>query len=301
MKKGIKVLNLSGAATKIAGLAGAAYYTFNNYGYRPDIITGISSGAILTVPIAMRKWDILNEMVKTFTLDDIFDKPPVNEENKVRFTAYVRAAIGKSSFGTQNNLPKTLSKVITEEDWLRYQVGDYPECYIGAVDFKSGSRYIVNLKNKGISYCEYLNLVNASASIPLAVEPVRYKDMLLYDGGTRNHILSGWVLRNFSDIEENISIYSRPKDYYGLLDPTWKDNNLISVFSRYTDISLIEISKRDEREEMYLTEKKKIDTKQIFIPSVIKELYDTDNDKLTMLYDVAYKEAKKILGDESDV
>jgi hypothetical protein len=298
MENNIKVLNLSGAATKIAGLAGAAYYVFNDYGYRPNIITGISSGAILTVPIAMRKWDVLNEMVKTFTLDDIFDLPPVNEKNNVRFSAYVRAAIGKSSFGTQNNLPKTLSKVITEEDWYRYQFGDYPECYIGSVDFKSGSRYIVNLKNKGISYCDYLTLVNASASIPLAVEPVRYKDMLLYDGSTRNHILSGWFLRNFENVEENISIYSRPKDYYGLLDPTWDDKNLISVFERYTDISLIEISKRDEREERYLTEKKNLDTKQIFIPSVIKDLYDTDPDKLSMLYDVAYKEAKKILSND---
>jgi len=298
MKKHLEVLNLSGAATKIAGLAGAAYYVFNDYGYRPDIITGISSGAILTVPIAMRKWDMLNEMVKTFTLDDIFDNPPVNEDNKVRFNAYIRAAIGKSSFGTQNNLPKTISKIITEKDFERYQNGDYPDCYVGSVDFKSGSRYIINLKDKKISYCEFLLLVNASASIPLAVEPVRYGNMLLYDGGTRNHILSGWVLRNFENVKKSISIYARPKDYYGILDPTWKDNNLISVFERYTDISLVEISKRDEREEQYLSERKKVDIEQIFIPSVIKELYDTDTNKLTMLYDVAYKEAKKTLENE---
>jgi predicted acylesterase/phospholipase RssA len=298
MKKHLEVLNLSGAATKIAGLAGAAYYVFNDYGYRPDIITGISSGAILTVPIAMRKWDMLNEMVKTFTLDDIFDNPPVNEDNKVRFNAYIRAAIGKSSFGTQNNLPKTISKIITEKDFERYQNGDYPDCYVGSVDFKSGSRYIINLKDKKISYCEFLLLVNASASIPLAVEPVGYDNMLLYDGGTRNHILSGWVLRNFENVKKSISIYARPKDYYGILDPTWKDNNLISVFERYTDISLVEISKRDEREEQYLSERKKVDIEQIFIPSVIKELYDTDTNKLTMLYDVAYKEAKKALENE---
>lgn len=296
--KELKILNLSGASTKIAGLAGAAYYTFNDYGYRPDIITGISSGAILTVPIAMRKWDVLNEMVKTFTLDDIFDLAPVNEKNNVKFTAYIRAAIGKSSFGTQNNLPKTLSKLITERDFERYQEGDYPDCYIGSVDFKSGSRFIVNLKDSKICYHEYLKLVNASASIPLAVEPVSHNGMLLYDGGTRNHILSGWSLRNIDGVKENISIYARPEDYYGLLDPTWVDKNLISVFQRYTDISLIEISKRDEREEKYLTERLGVDTKQIFIPSVIKELYDTDPNKLTMLYDVAYKEAKKVLDND---
>lgn len=289
------ILNLSGAATKIAGLAGAAYYVFNDYNFRPNIITGISSGAILTVPIAMRKWDTVNYLVKNFGLTDIFDKPPVNEKNKVRFNAYVRAAIGKSSFGTQGNLPKTLSKVITEEDWFRYQCGDYPECYIGSVDFRTGSRFITNLKDKGISYKMYLTLVNASASIPLAVEPVKIGDKILYDGGTRNHILGAWALKKFPNIKESISVYARPKDYFGLVNPDWTDGNLIDVFERYTDISMIEVSKRDEREEIYTSTVWGVDHKQIFIPSIIKDLYDTDPVKMSMLYDVGYKEAEKEL------
>ena len=295
VKKGVKILNLSGAATKIAGLAGAAYYLSNEYGYRPNIITGISSGAILTIPIAMRKWETINYLVKNFGLSDIFDKPPVNEQNKVRLRAYFRAAIGKSSFGTQGNLPKTLSKVITEDDWHRYQCGDYPECYIGSVDFKTGARHIVNLKDKGVTYERYLMLVNASASIPLAVEPVRIDGKLLYDGGTRNHILGAWAIKNFEDIKESISIYARPKDYYGLVDSKWTDGNLINVFERYTNISMIEISKRDEREESILANIENVDVKQIFIPSVIKDLYDTDTNKMNILYDLAYSEAEKII------
>ena len=254
VKKGVKILNLSGAATKIAGLAGAAYYLSNEYGYRPNIITGISSGAILTIPIAMRKWETINYLVKNFGLSDIFDKPPVNEQNKVRLRAYFRAAIGKSSFGTQGNL-----------------------------------------KDKGVSYERYLMLVNASASIPLAVEPVRLDGKLLYDGGTRNHILGAWAIKNFEDIKESISIYARPKDYYGLVDSKWTDGNLINVFERYTNISMIEISKRDEREESILANIQDVNVKQIFIPSVIKDLYDTDTNKMNILYDLAYSEAEKII------
>ena len=49
-----KILNLSGAGTKISGLAGACDYIFNVCGYRPTDISGISSGGILAIPIALR-------------------------------------------------------------------------------------------------------------------------------------------------------------------------------------------------------------------------------------------------------
>ncbi len=98
------VLNLSGAATKIPGLAGAADYIYNVAGFRPTDITGISSGALLAVPVAMRKWDVLREISQTFTLDDIFSIKPVNEDNKITARAKFRALTGKSSFGKQDNL-----------------------------------------------------------------------------------------------------------------------------------------------------------------------------------------------------
>ena len=185
MKKERKVLNLSGAATKIAGLAGVSDYIHNIKGFRPTDITGISSGALLSLPIALRKWDFIRELTQTFTLDDIFDSKPINEDNKITFKAKLRVALGNPSLGTQNNLYKTLQKIITKEEFKRYQEGNYPNVWVGSVDFKTGSRYIVNIKDKEISYEEYQILVNASASIPLAVESVKYKGMLLYGGFSR--------------------------------------------------------------------------------------------------------------------
>lgn len=287
-----RILNLSGAATKIAGLAGATDYIFNMAGYRPTDITGISSGALLALPIALRKWDGLRNLTQTFTLDDIFDSKPVNEENKITLKAKLRAIFGKSSFGTQNNLYKTLKKLITEEDFKRYQEGDFPNVWIGSVDFITGSRYIVNIKDKKIGYCDYLLLVNASASIPLAVEAVHYKDMILYDGGVRNHILSAWALENIPNVKETISVFSRPQNYSSILDRDWNDKNMIKVFERYSDISIIEISKRDEKEEQLLIATSRgIKNRQIFIPSIIKEMYDTDPDKLRKLYNAGFKSA----------
>lgn len=293
MEQERKVLNLSGAATKIAGLAGVTDYLHNIKGFRPTDITGISSGALLALPIALRKWDSIRELTQTFTLDDIFDIKPIDESNKVTLRAKLRVMLGGSSLGTQNNLYKTLQKIITREDFNRYQNGDFPNVWVGSVDFKTGGRHIVNIKNKNITYEEYQLLVNASASIPLAVESVKYKDMILYDGATRNHILSCWALENIPNITETISVFARPEDYSSVLEDGWVDKNVLTVFERYADINIIEISKRDEKEERLLikTMDRDIKSRQIFIPTIIKEMYDTNPVKLRKLYNVGFKVA----------
>lgn len=298
-----KILNLSGAGTKISGLAGACDYIFNVCGYRPTDISGISSGGILAVPMALRKWDILREFTQVFTIDDIFDSKPVNKKNKISLSAKFRAIFGKSSFGSQNNLPLTISRVVPREDFIRYQDGDFPNVWLGSVDFKTGSRFIINIKDKKYSYDDFLKLINASASIPLAVEGVHFNDMILYDGGVRNHILSPWMLENIPNISEIISVFARPKNYEHILDNDWCDCNMIKVFTRLTDIDAIEISKKDEIEEKYLIElinnrkKRTIKNKQIFIPYIIKEMYDVNPIKLRKLYNFGFKSATNALSD----
>jgi predicted patatin/cPLA2 family phospholipase len=296
-----KILNLSGGGTRISGLAGACDYIFNILGYRPTDISGISSGAILAIPIALRKWDIVREFTQTFTIDNIFDKKPINGKNKLSLGARLRAIFGHSSFGTQNNLLSTINKIVSEEEYKRFQNGDFPNVWIGSVDFKSSSRFIVNIKDEKYTYDDFLKLINASASIPLAVEGVHFNDMILYDGGVRNHILSHWMLENIPNVSENISIFARPKKYEHVLDNNWCDCNIVSVFTRLTDITAIEISKKDEIEENYLIEiinnKKthKIKSKQIFIPYVIKELYGVNPTKLRKLYNFGFKSATNAL------
>lgn len=294
-----KLLNLSGAGTKISGLCGACDYIFNVLGYRPTDISGISSGGILSVPMALRKWDLLREVTQVFGIDDIFDSTPINKKNKVNLKSIFRAIFGKSSLGTQNNLKKTISDIVTEEEFYRYQNGDFPNCWIGAVDFKTANRLIINIKEKKYTYEDYIQLTNASASIPLVVEGVKYHyndtDNILYDGGVRNHILSSWMLKNIPDVSESISVFSRPERYVDILDNDWSDNNIINVFMRLNDINAIEISKKDEREEKYLIELMnyklidKIKHKQVFIPYIIKDMYDTDPIKLRKLYNFGFK------------
>ncbi len=294
-----KLLNLSGAGTKISGLCGACDYIFNVLGYRPTDISGISSGGILSVPMALRKWDLLREVTQVFSTEDIFDNKPINKNNKINLKSIFRALFGKPSLGTQHNLKKTISNIVTEKEFIRYQNGDFPNCWIGAVDFKTANRLIVNIKEKKYTYQDYIQLTNASASIPLVVEGVKYSynnmENILYDGGVRNHILSSWMLKNIPGVSESISVFSRPERYVDILDNDWSDNNIINVFMRLNDINAIEISKKDEREERYLIELMnyklidKIRHKQVFIPYIIKDMYDTDPVKLRKLYNFGFK------------
>ena len=292
-----RVLNLSGASTKVAGLAGACDFLYNVYGYRPTDITGISSGALLSLPIVLRKWEAIRELTQTLTLDDIFDRKPLNEDNKTTFNAKFRVITGKSSLGTQNNLKDTLKRMVSFEDYDRYQKGDYPNIWVSSVDFVTGSRYIKNIKDKSLTYDDYINIINASASIPLAVEGVKIDDMILFDGAVRNHILSVWSLKNINNIVESVSVFARPEDYTNTLPKNWTDKNILSVFDRYSSMSVIEISKRDEVEENLLVElmnvknKTKIKHNQIFIPNVMEGMYDTNPNRLRNLYTSGFKSA----------
>jgi predicted acylesterase/phospholipase RssA len=284
--KKLNTLNISGGATKITGLAGAAKQLVKEKGFKPDVIAGVSAGSILCVIIALELWDEMDKLVTSFTLDDIFDKKPVNNKGNITIGAFFRLIWGFISkdvhyMGTQKNMPKTLAKIITLEKFEEYKNGDYPICYVGTVNFNTGAREFLNVKE--MTYERYLLAVQQSANIPLAVESIKIDNNYYFDGGVRNHIPSAWILDTFN-VKENVSIYSRPKDVSDILSYKWKPKNILEVFKRYVDITNVEISKKDEMLENMISEKKKIKNTQIFLPKVLKSLYDTNPKLLKELY-----------------
>jgi predicted acylesterase/phospholipase RssA len=63
MDKLMKIYNLSGGATKIGGLFAKSERIIKEFGYKPDVISGVSSGALLVLPIALGKWDELKYLI----------------------------------------------------------------------------------------------------------------------------------------------------------------------------------------------------------------------------------------------
>jgi predicted acylesterase/phospholipase RssA len=279
----MKVLNLSGAATKIGGLYGVCEKLMLDNGWKPDVITGVSSGALLSVPLALGKFDEVRKLVLEFSLDHIFDKKPVNESGKITSMAIMRVLAGKLGLGSQGNLVKTLAKVVRPVDFLRYQSSsELPVCYIMAIDYVTGHKKVWNLKT--VSYMEYLNAVKASCSIPGYVEPVEMDGMVLFDGGVRDHIMSRWLLEKEGTIKEVISVYSRPEEYV----PTtgFKVNGISAVIKRTLDLITHELSANDEQAEKDWCSENGIKRKGYYLPRVLGSQYDTDPARLKMLYEI---------------
>lgn len=96
----MKHLGISGGGTKIGGLYGAASVLMREKNYLPDVISGISAGAILSVPLAMGLFDELEKLLLHFSLKDFFSLPPIKDNGKIRTAnAIVRILNGDPYFG----------------------------------------------------------------------------------------------------------------------------------------------------------------------------------------------------------
>jgi len=279
----MKILNISGGATKISGLLAKAEFIINVVGYKPDIITGVSSGAILALPIALGKWVEIKETVFNLTLDKIFDNKPVKNNGKLSLNGVLRVILGKSSFGTQNNLYKLLINHVSEEEFNNWKLDkNKPNVYIGVTNYNNGIFEIINLKN--VSYLKALDYIVASASIPLTVEGVEINGKFYYDGGIFHHSCAVPMMEQFTySIKQSITIYSRPKEQ-DVYNYNFNMIDIAQVANRTQELMVHGISKKGEKYEILLAEKYGILYKQVFCPSVMKSLYDTDKSRIMELY-----------------
>ena len=285
-------LSLSGGGTKVAALAGAAITLLKEYKYKPDKITGVSAGSILAVPLAMGLYLETEYLAKSFTMNDVFGISPVRKNGKLSIRAILRAIAGKESLGTQTALIDTIKKLITPYRFEQYINGNYPDCYLCAVEYKTGQRRFFNVKHA--SYSEYIEIVLASSSVPVFVESVKMEGGYWYDGGVRDHIASHWLLEEFT-LKNHFSIYSRPEDY-NLTKGDWQPKNIMSVLSRTMEIMNTEISKNDElREDVFAIRKGTTNTK-IFMPAILADgMYQATPALLQEWYEIGVKTTRKKL------
>lgn len=305
----MKHLGISGGGTKISGLFGAAETILFEKNYRPDIISGISAGAILSVPLAMSLYDPsfldkIRNLVLNMKQEQFFNKPPVDEYGKIKtLNALLKIISGDRALGEQENLKKTISSVITERDFSIFvHNDDIPVCIVGAVDFFSGKRFYFNLKE--VTYQHFLEFVNASGSLPIFTPGFYFEgDMrdfegetsghpryLLFDGGVRDHSPTNKILsskRYGSKIKETATLFSRPEHLPDILDPKEFDGkkDILTILSRYVDITNAEVSKNDkERETELIAQNHILDRGTIYLPRVLTNVYDTNPEKIRELY-----------------
>jgi predicted acylesterase/phospholipase RssA len=303
----MKHLGISGGGTKISGLFHAAEIMIREKNYVPDIISGISAGALLSVPLALAmkneaRYDLIRARVNNITMEDFFSDTPINPDGKPNvINAAIKILEGKYYLGTQDNLERTLTEVVPEADFNEYKASpECPICIVGAVDFYTGGRVYMNLKE--VEYKDFPKFVNGSGSIPIYTAGIKvdepfttfddkdFEKAFLFDGGVRDHSPTAKILSVYkNDITNTCTIYSRPENYQNCIDdPDFDPGHLLEVLQRYVDISLVEISKNDEYMEKKIAEDYGIiyhDT--IFLPWIMKHIYDIDPARLQLLTEKA--------------
>jgi predicted acylesterase/phospholipase RssA len=269
----MKHLGLSGAGFAIPGIAGAAYQILKD-GYKPDIISGVSSGAILSFifTFADKPLELIEKEITNFSSSDVFDTPPLTKKGKLSFKGIFNL-IFKGYFSSKNNLEKTLIRLVPEDTFYCKQNNfNTPISLVLCVDLLSGSRVIKKLND--LTYLEAISAVVASASIPIFTKPVKTDKNVLVDGGLRHHILTTHVFRNFP-IEENWNIFSRPQDFKKPIEEKQLKNSL-QVLTRTIEIMQFEISKSDELLSDLLASTKGINHNNIFVDRILNNVYQED-------------------------
>ncbi|WP_128545046.1 patatin-like phospholipase family protein [Larkinella soli] len=298
----MRAIHGSGGGTRLVGILEAAGVVLDS-GFKPDAYTGVSASSYAFFPLAMDKrkeakalvGEILHDM-----LGRMFDPSPVTRKGGISPAGIWNAVRGREYLGRQEKSLDLLRSIITEAEFKAWAADPArPECWTLAVDLITGAEVFTNLKDYDFETA--LKLVLASGSIPVFTKPVEIaiegQRRLLVDGGLRSHIASmKWLETHATATTEMVSIYSRPKDYKDEKGEGWQLADVYAALTRTLDIMTIEVSKSDEWGEEVLCNRHGIGLRQIFLPSVMQSVYDTDPKRLEALRVMARQAAVEALG-----
>lgn len=295
----MKHLGLSGGSTQIPELVRSAHDIIEDFGYRPNIISGVSSGAITAIITAMAIhnpgiWRDAKHLSTNFKMSDFFDKCPVNDKGQFTFTGLTRLfrnlalnadKRGVKSLGVQN-VRKVLGKIITEDHFKEYKSDEkYAEVFVLAVE--AGKMKVKDFSLKSArNYNEFMLMIGASCAIPFTTQPIKIHNKYYYDGGIRYHNPSPFVLNNVFGITHNISVYSRAEtmDEFNQFD--WSQN-LVKTLAYSTRALSMGVSEGNHYEEVEVCRKLGVKRKSVFLPAGLGHLYDVTPEQLQRLYEEA--------------
>lgn len=289
----LNILSNSGASTNIEAIAGASISILER-GFKPNVIDGNSSGALIAPLLAMGRTADLKHFVLNYKIEDAFSVSPINKKGKPSAAGIFRAATGRASLGKMDALYCTLKEAFTEADFKKWKTSEtMPEIYTATVEYKTGKLFKTRLRSID-KYEDAIKYIIASASIPIMAEPVKINGGLHFDGGARTHTLAPYMQRLYKgNIARHISIYSRPKNF-SMQEPNLKEK-VLPIAERTLEIMVTELSKANEREEI---ENRKAQglalNDMLFMPYLLKnETYDFGNNEEK--YNVGYKQALNIV------
>lgn len=291
----LKVESYSGGATKIPFLAGAGIgIREKNPHYSPDIIVGISSGAATALMLALGKEEELRDIVLHLQLSTFFSHSPVNKEGKLTISSPIRGLL-TGSLGRMDNLKKLIEETISEKEFNMYKYDEFkPSVLIGITTLNRSNDFrLVDLKS--VSYDDMINIIVASASIPIYTNPIKIQNELFYDGGLMYHNAGRLLLENLGNkITSYISVYSRPEED-NTIDEKFNGTSMTRTLSKVIEQLQMVISYNDAVVEQKLQKLHSIKLfEQVYSEKIMKGLYDVNSERLLQLYELGLERVKHI-------
>ena len=290
-----QILCVSGASTKLPAIYGATVALYEKQGIDPEILAGVSSGAITVLFASVKKFaPEIRQTIVNATVSDFFKVSPVTPKGKINvLTVLKRLLTGKHSLGDQSNLKKLLKKHFTQADHEELKASKR-RVYVGAVSFNTGE--IEYLPVHELEYNEAINAVYASTCIPIYTEGQEINGELFYDGGLIDHIPSATFA--VKGVNEIISVYSRPEDGYVTRKETKEvKKNVGTIFTRMIDIMTYNVSREDEKMTDALCKQHNIDHKKIFMPYKLTERTYVSGRELTRAwYEIGFNATLEAYG-----
>lgn len=262
----MKVLNIQGGGTKIIALGGMAITLLRDLKHEVNLIGGVSAGAFLSLPLALGKYDELENVLKTLTLDKMFDIKPFRKNGAISFRGLLRLLGGKKSIGRLGNARKMLQSIVSENefnDWVKDENRiNVNVCY---VDFKSGKRELLDLST--MCYHDAIDAIIASASVPIFCEPIDISSHIAFDGGVRDTTTSLLIFDKYKDtISDVYTLYANPKNHSTKNKWDFKGYfKIYSILARSLDIMMVEVSKNDMLMERYNASIYNVNLNQIYM------------------------------------
>jgi len=173
------ILNFSGSSTKIVHFIDPGTRAIKQF--KPNIITGVSGGALIMMPLLLGKGKDLVKILTKLKPSDFMETPFQTDKGNLNahfFYVILQNLIGplfgfkpRDGFTTMKPARKLLKSFVSEEEFLHLKT-KY-EMYVGITSLSTSSEHAVKLNL--LSYEHALDMIIASASIPIAtVTPFVY-------------------------------------------------------------------------------------------------------------------------------
>jgi predicted patatin/cPLA2 family phospholipase len=233
----MKALVISGGGAKGAWAGGAAHALYDK-GQRWDLYVGCSTGSLLATLLPSDDFAKVKTMYTDVNANSIFSVNPFNKKGKINvWNALWRVITKKTSLGESGNLKKILTDNFTNDDYLKMMIAN-KSAVVATTNITKG--IVEHFNSAEMKREDFIDIVIASSSVPVAMSPVTYKNCQYLDGGIMQHIpVSAAIDAGADEID---IIILRPETFP---NDSFYAKNIFDVVSRSIDLMQREVSFSD--------------------------------------------------------